>query len=149
MRTEKPEQRFAIAVIVDQSQNVLLLRRNAGSRLGAGLWGFVGGHIRPGEAPAACMQRELGEELGDQHELELKATMGPIRDHHYGGRFEVHLFHYQWLSGNITLNDEHSTYAWVNREDWADYPVMDGIDDDLAYFDIWPRHFLHAAQISI
>jgi 8-oxo-dGTP pyrophosphatase MutT (NUDIX family) len=149
MPSEYPEQRFAIAVIVDQDGQVLLLKRDNRSRLGAGLWGFVGGHIRPGETPQAAMQRELLEELGDKHELELQESMGPVRDRHYGGRFEVHLFHYRWLSGDIRLNHEHSTYVWVNRDDWGNYAVMDGIDDDLAYFDIWPRHFLHADQLSI
>ena len=40
----------------------LITQRRKGSHL-AGRWEFPGGKVEPGESPAACLRRELTEEL--------------------------------------------------------------------------------------
>ena len=75
------------------------------------------------------------------------ATLGPVRDSYYGGVYEIYLFHHRWLDGEVKLNREHSSYAWVSREDFRDYTVMDGIDEDIRYFDIWPLKFLNKNKL--
>ncbi len=139
--------RYAINVIEDTEGRVLLLQRSPDAKLGARLWGFCGGHIEPGETPRGCSERELREELGSCHTVVLQAQLGPVRDSYYGGRFEVSLFHYLWRGGNIRLNAEHTRYAWVSRQEYRSYSVMDGVDEDIDYFRIWPRQFLNPDRL--
>lgn len=142
-----PEGRFAISLLENRENALLFLKRAADARLGAGLWGFPAGHIEPGEGPEACALREIHEEIGGGCRILLLNRLGPVRDTFYGGVFEIHLFHYRWHGGVVSLNDEHSAYAWVGRDDYRAYPVMDGIDEDIAYFGIWPRRFLNADRL--
>ena len=81
------------AVIVHRGR-VLIARRHDHVHLG-GLWEFPGGKVEPGESLAACLRREIREELG----MEL-ARIRRWRDlrHAYPER-TVHLYFYRcWVS---------------------------------------------------
>jgi ADP-ribose pyrophosphatase len=140
-------QRYAINILENRLSEILLLKRSPEAMLGANAWGFVGGHIEAGETPLHCSLREMREELGCEPKLTLLGQVGPVRDSFYGGKFEIHLFHYRWHEGKIVLNPEHCCYAWVSREDYHKYPVMDGIDEDLAYFNLWPQSYLNQDKL--
>lgn len=49
----------ALAVVLHQGQVLLVRRRNEPD---AGLWGYPGGHVEPGETTLAAAARELHEE---------------------------------------------------------------------------------------
>lgn len=51
----------ALAVVLRGDQVLLVQRRNQPD---AGLWGFPGGHVEPGETALAAAARELAEETG-------------------------------------------------------------------------------------
>jgi 8-oxo-dGTP diphosphatase len=51
------------AAVVERDGRLLVTRRLEGSHMG-GFWEFPGGKCEPGEAPDACLARELLEELG-------------------------------------------------------------------------------------
>ncbi len=139
--------RFSINILENSHSELLLLKRSYATKFGPGLWGFSSGHIEPGESSEACALRELKEEIGPDFTIESLATLGPVRDSYYGGVYEIYLFHHRWLDGEVKLNHEHSSYAWVSREDFRDYTVMDGIDEDIRYFDIWPLEFLNKDKL--
>lgn len=52
-----------IAAVVERDGRFLVTRRPSGVHL-EGYWEFPGGKCEPGEAHAACLARELDEELG-------------------------------------------------------------------------------------
>lgn len=129
--------RFSINVLENTGSEILLLKRSSKAELGPGLWGFPAGHIEAGESPADCAQRELVEEIGSDYKTEFIKHFGPVRDTKFGGVYEIFLYHYRWFEGSIQLNHEHSEYAWVGRLQFGDYKVMDGIEEDLQYLNIW------------
>lgn len=139
--------RFSINILEDQHNEILLLKRSSQAQLGAGLWGFPAGHIIEGESPGQCSIREICEEIGLDHRIELLDTVAPVRDTRYGGVYEIHLFHYRWIDGRIVLNPEHTEHAWVNRDNYKCYPVVDGVDEDIDHFKIWPRSFLNQDKL--
>lgn len=59
------------AAVISRRRRFFLAQRPPGSRQ-AGLWEFPGGKREPGETLAACLRRELEEELGVR-------PVGPIR----------------------------------------------------------------------
>src|SRR5688572_27870406 len=119
---------FAINVVEDERNRLLLLKRALSARLGPGLWGFPGGHLEAGEEAETCALRELREELGPDFHTRIVAKVGPVWDTLYGGVYRIHLFRHAWEGGIIHLNGEHTDHAWVSREDFRAYPVVDGID---------------------
>ena len=141
------EARFSINVLENDRNEILLLKRGHQTNLGPGLWGFPAGHIENDETPEVCSIRELHEEIGDQFEVELVNQIGPIMDSFYGGIYQIYLFHYRWHCGEVHLNPEHTKYAWVSKEDFRNYSVMDGIDEDILYFGIWPGKYLNPEKL--
>ncbi|MFT5133490.1 MAG: 8-oxo-dGTP pyrophosphatase MutT (NUDIX family) [Gammaproteobacteria bacterium] len=141
------EARFSINIVENNLSELLLLKRSAQAKLGPGLWGFPAGHIEDGEKPEECALRELKEEIGNNFVIDSLAALGPLRDCYYGGIYEIYLYHRRWSGGEINLNHEHTQYAWVGREDYKQYSVMDGIDEDIRYFDIWPSDFLNREKL--
>ena len=139
--------RFSINVVVNNQDQVLLLKRSTASRLGPGLWGFPAGHIEADESPADCSIREMQEEIGSNHTVEMVNEYGPVKDSFYGGSYRIYLYHYRWLAGEVLLNHEHTDYAWVSKEQFRNYAVMDGMDEDLLYLNIWPRKYLNEAKL--
>ena len=131
--------RFSVNVVVNAESEVLLLKRSTASKYGPGLWGFPAGHVEDSESPQECASRELIEETGPDIFVEVIRQHEPVRDEISGRIFEFYLFHLLWLGGEIRLNHEHTDYAWVNRHDYKNYPVMRGVDLDLLYLDIWPK----------
>jgi 8-oxo-dGTP diphosphatase len=139
--------RFSVNILENSDSELLLLKRSNMTKLGPGLWGFPADHIESGETPEDCALRELEEEIGTDTRFEQLSMLGPIRDSYYGGVYEIYLFHRHWLDGTIKLNHEHSAFAWVSRHDYKNYQVMDGIDEDIRYFQIWPTRFLNQNKL--
>lgn len=133
-----PKARFALAVLLNGRDEALLLRRSRGDSFAPGRWGLPGGHLGEGETPEDAIARELAEELGTRVRLSPVRRVGPVRDTLYGGVFEIHLFLYRYAEGAIVLNAEHEDYAWVARDAYRDYPVVDGVDEDFAHLGVWP-----------
>ncbi len=139
--------RYSINVLENDANEVLLLKRSPNARLAPTQWGFPAGHREEGESPNQCATRELREEIGPDHQVRHIRTIGPIRDTLYGGIYEIHLFHQHWQSGKVILNHEHTAHAWVSKERFRDYDVMNGIDEDILYLGIWPREYLREEKL--
>lgn len=64
MHTPQPLSTIAVGLIVAADGRLLLQHRdNIPGLVGAGEWGFFGGHLEPGEQPTQAFLREIEEEL--------------------------------------------------------------------------------------
>jgi 8-oxo-dGTP diphosphatase len=114
--------------IIEKDGLVLAAQRSAAMSLPL-KWEFPGGKIREGEAPAACLQRELLEELGIT--APAFAALAPSTHRYATFTVTLHPFRCGAPSGPITLH-EHAAIAWLAPGellslDWAeaDLPVIE------------------------
>jgi len=114
--------------IVERDGLVLAAQRSAAMSLPL-KWEFPGGKIDPGETPAACLAREVMEEMGIRVAVEREL---PPHTHHYP-HFTVTLYPFVCTieSGGIVLH-EHAAITWLVPHrlpelDWAeaDVPVIE------------------------
>ena len=111
----------AACALVDPDGRVLIAERPPGKAL-AGLWEFPGGKLAEGEAPEACLIRELREELGIVVEAPCLAPL-TFASHAYE-RFHLlmPLFICRKWQG-IAAPLEGQRLAWVRPGKLRDYPM--------------------------
>lgn len=97
------------------TQRYLFLLRN--QKKHAGSWGLVGGSVEFGETPAAALQREIQEEIGDiayEKIIPLEKFTAETKN------FEYHTYLITVDDEFVPkLNDEHRGFAWTGI---ADHP---------------------------
>jgi len=111
-----------LAAVIERGGLLLVTRRLAGTHL-SGRWEFPGGKCEPGEAPDACLARELSEELGVESEIgeELLVT-----EHAYPGRtVRLHFRLCRILGEPRPMIGQEM--RWVSREDLGglEFPEAD------------------------
>ncbi len=115
-----PRREVAVGLIVDEAGQLLLQHRDAKPEItGAGLWGFFGGHLEPGESASRAFLREMSEELGWQprhFEHFLTADVPPLPgDRGYGRHLVSHVYaaHLDVSLDDLTLGEGQgmATYA--------------------------------------
>jgi 8-oxo-dGTP pyrophosphatase MutT (NUDIX family) len=85
---------FGAVLVVDAHGSLLLQERDEHAPLDPERWGLPGGHLDPGEGPAAGAARELEEESGvrlDPSGLELFAVY-EVYHPHYGSVDRAHVY---------------------------------------------------------
>ncbi len=136
MRKSQGPREFAAALIMNEEDELLLLRRSPSVIRWPGKWGIAGGGLNAGESPASGLRRELREELG--RDVRIRMLRGPETLKAIGGYGGcIHLWHALWVDGNIRLSEEHTEWAWVGREVFGRLDVMPGVSQDLDHFGIW------------
>jgi 8-oxo-dGTP diphosphatase len=113
----------AAGLIRDAAGRYLVTQRRRGSHL-AGLWEFPGGKLEAGETPAACLRRELTEELSATFTVgDLVET---VRWEYPDRTVVLHFFDCRHESGAIEPREEQAM-AWVEPARLAslDFPPAD------------------------
>lgn len=111
-----------LAVLARQGRILLVRRANPPD---AGLWGFPGGRIEPGESIFAAAERELAEETGvEGRALRLLDALDVIR-HDASGQLAHHFVllavECRWIAGMAAPADDALETMWLDpravRED--------------------------------
>jgi 8-oxo-dGTP diphosphatase len=112
-----PHKQIGVAVIWNQTGQILIDRRKVGGTMG-GLWEFPGGKIELGETVEQCILREIREELA------IEITVGEQLisiDHTYPTFYlTLTVHHCQHISG-IPQPIESEEIRWVNIGDLNNY----------------------------
>lgn len=104
----------ALKVLLRRGDEVLFLRSDDGK-----YWDLPGGRIDNGEAKTPLQKilaREVREELGPAVRYKLGRPLFQFRRYYSPGRIYILQTVYDgiYLSGDIKLSHEHSSYTWIN-----------------------------------
>lgn len=112
------------AGILTDGERVLVCQRKAGDRFGL-KWEFPGGKVEEGETPAACLRRELAEELG------IDADVGPEvhrTDYRYSNGVSVRLLFFKICRySGVPENREFERFMWARLDE---LPTFDFLEAD-------------------
>lgn len=104
----------ALAVLVRGGQVLLVQRRNPPD---AGLWGFPGGHVEPGETALDAAARELAEETGVIARPRAYIDNIDVIEHSSDGALRFHFLLAavlcDYVSGQPVAADDALDAAWV------------------------------------
>ncbi len=121
------------AGILTDAERVLICQRKAQDRFGL-KWEFPGGTVEAGETPAACLRRELAEELG------IEAEIGPEvhrTDYRYPNGFTVRLLFFKvFRYVGVPENREFERFVWARPDE---LPGFDFLDADKEVVDLLAR----------
>lgn len=92
-----------------RGRSFLLVKR--GKAPDAGLWGFPGGHVEPGESAASAATRELREEtLLRALALDQLAVFDVIRP---GVHYRLTAVRCRWIAGHPVAADDAAAARWI------------------------------------
>ncbi len=107
---------------------------------------FPGGKIQEGEAVDAdasslivSLKREVMEETGLEVEVFSPFAVWyhefPKESRNYGKVVYLVAFRAKYVSGDVTLSEEHNNFKWVDKNDYLT------VDDGSDYFDVLEKYF--------
>jgi 8-oxo-dGTP diphosphatase len=107
------------AAVIRRGGRLLVTRRDPRKHLG-GLWEFPGGKRVPGESLAACLERELDEELGVR--VRVGAPLALVPWAYPDRRVLLHFLRCRLAPGRITPR-EGQPYRWVTPAELRTLPM--------------------------
>lgn len=107
----------AAGLIRDERGRYLITRRRRGSHL-EGLWEFPGGKLEAQETPAACLRRELTEELTAS--FAVGGLVDTVRWEYPDRTVVIHFFDCRLESGAIVPTEDQAM-EWVEATRLAEY----------------------------
>lgn len=122
----KPFRLTVKAVILDDQQRCLLVRRSASNHSFVGCWEWPGGKVDDGEDFATALLREVREET--RLTVQITGLAGATM-------YEMPSLHMVLLcmeacrvSGEVRLSEEHDNLAWVPLTEFHKYTFSPGVD---------------------
>ncbi len=108
----------AVCALIIKEDKVLAMRRSQKKDAGAGLWEALSGRVDLGEEPLDTVKREILEECG----LEVTVQAEPVTAYS-ATRLDkpmiVIVYKAHYLSGAVSMSDEHDDYAWLTASEFA------------------------------
>ena len=108
------------AAVIWREGRVLITQRPADGLLG-GMWEFPGGKLKPGEDLAACLRREIGEELGA--DITIGGSLGVYRHAYTHFRVTLHAFRCALKNGAEPAPLQVQAMRWIELPELPAYPM--------------------------
>ena len=117
-----PPRIVVTAAVIERDGRFLVTRRLRGAHL-EGCWEFPGGKCEPGESHAACLEREIREELGAA--VAVGREIFSI-EHAYPERIvELHFFECELIGNPVPLLGQEMQWAPREALRTLDFPPAD------------------------
>ena len=122
--------KVATCLLVDDEDNLLILKRSDKVKTYKGQWGGVAGYIEENEEPFETAIKEIKEEVGLEHEeVRLLKSLDPITftDFYKGERYdwEIFVFLFKALKKDkIHIDWEHLEYKWIPPSEIVKYDTV-------------------------
>jgi len=135
MKPDKEVVRVAVRAVITDDNNRALIIKRGNTHYGNDKWCIPGGKADHGIPVTENLVREIDEETGlncHAHEFlfYLDTLPSAETDLHF-----VSLVFYCRVTGELSLNEESSEYAWVSEEDLEKYEFV--FDNDKALRRYW------------
>lgn len=115
------------AFVINDSQELLLIRRSQTDSNNAGLWEAPGGKLETGQDLSHGLEREIQEETGliaQPTTYPLFADSFVLGNGKYAGLTYLVLFGVcKLIGGELKLSEEHSDSVWVSADKALDYEL--------------------------
>jgi 8-oxo-dGTP diphosphatase len=113
------------ALIRDDIERILFLRRSPECTYWPGEWEIPGGKPDPGEDVFECVKRETSEEAGLQ--IDLIRLIGASETDLPSVRVVYLIFEARIIGGEVRLSEEHVDGRWVAPAEIGTLPIMQPI----------------------
>jgi len=127
--------RVIVCSVINEKQEILLVRRTKDRKHAAGKWHVIAGHIENEEKPEDTLKRELKEEASITEYTIIKKGK-PFIENSSGADYEVHVFLISTKQPLHIDQKEHDQWAWVPINKIKDYDIMPYLAINLAAVDI-------------
>lgn len=115
------------AVIFDEQQRCLLIRRSALNRSFVNCWEWPGGKVDPGEDFAIAVAREAREEVA--LEIEIVALAGATQFEMPNVNVVLLCLEARVTGGEMKLSEEHDEAAWAPLNELGQWNLAEQIHD--------------------
>lgn len=130
----------AVVILLNDRQEVLVLKRSPHSNSFPNRWNFPGGGVEPGEDIREAAVREMKEEAN----LEINEKDLKYFDVLYFPSLTIHFFITDKFKNTIQINHESSEYQWASIKELRELqfigPNQKMIDDIELYLDTYGRN---------
>ena len=115
--------RVVTCLLMDENENILILKRSDKVRTYRGYWGGIAGYVEEGEEPLDTAFKEIREETGLKDDnVELVKTVDPIEftDFYEEEKYEWKVYPFLFRirkEGKIKIDWEHISYKWIKPSD--------------------------------
>lgn len=125
-------QRIIVCPLIENDNAYLLCKMAAHKGVFPGQWALSGGGVEPGETIEQALRREVREELGtalilDRIEPWIFRDDVRVKTYEDGSQEPLYmiylLFDCHAANREIAINDEFESYAWVTKEQLAEYDL--------------------------
>ena len=115
------------ALLADENNKILILKRSTESKTNPGKWELPGGKVDQGESFDQALIREVYEET--QLKISLEHVVGISEQNLHLIRAVHIIMSGKIINGNLNLSNEHEGYAWVFFENLQEYELADWLND--------------------
>jgi 8-oxo-dGTP diphosphatase len=124
--SEPAHPQLAVSAVIVRDDKILLVRR--ADSPAKGFYSLPGGRVEFGESLHAALHREVREETGLRIEIVglagwrevLPGTSG-------GGHYVIMSFAARWAAGEVTLNEEHDDFKWLEPDELSGLKLTGGL----------------------
>ena len=113
------------AVIVDDADRVLMIRRSKANRSAVGRWEWPGGKCEPGEPFDEALMREVREETGLTASID--GVVGATGFEVAAARVVLLCMEARIVGGALRLSEEHDESAWVSLAELSRLELVDNV----------------------